>query len=90
MDVKTVRDVAKFAHLALTDEEAERYCKDLGDILSYFELLNEAPECNERGVNPILVQDITREDDPKVEYDADELLKDMDTYDRYVRGPRLS
>jgi len=55
MDVKTVRDVAKFAHLALTDEEAERYCKDLGDILSYFELLNEAPECSERGVNPILV-----------------------------------
>jgi len=90
MDVKTVRDVAKFAHLALTDEEAERYCKDLGDILSYFELLNEAPGCDERGVNPILVQDITREDEPKVEYDADELLKDMDTYDRYVRGPRLS
>ena len=90
MDVKTVRDVAKFAHIALTDEEAEIYCKDLGDILSYFELLYEVPECNERGVNPILVEDIVREDVPKVEYDADELLKDMDTYERYVRGPRLS
>jgi len=90
MDVKTVRDVAKFAHIALTDEEAERYCKDLGDILSYFELLNEAPECDKRGVNPILVEDITREDVPKVEYDADVLLRDMDTYERYVRGPRLS
>jgi aspartyl-tRNA(Asn)/glutamyl-tRNA(Gln) amidotransferase subunit C len=90
MDVKTVRDVAKFAHIALTDEETERYCKDLGDILSYFELLNEAPECDERGVNPILVEDITREDVPKVEYDADVLLRDMDTYERYVRGPRLS
>ncbi|MBQ7621286.1 MAG: Asp-tRNA(Asn)/Glu-tRNA(Gln) amidotransferase GatCAB subunit C, partial [Candidatus Methanomethylophilaceae archaeon] len=82
--------VAKFAHIALTDEEAERYCKDLGDILSYFELLNEAPECDERGVNPILVEDITREDVPKVEYDAEFLLRDMDTYERYVRGPRLS
>jgi len=90
MDVKTVRDVAKFAHIALTDEEAEKYCKDLGDILSYFELLNEAPECGERGVNPILVEDIVRDDVPKVEFDADELLRDMDTYDRYVRGPRLS
>jgi aspartyl-tRNA(Asn)/glutamyl-tRNA(Gln) amidotransferase subunit C len=90
MDVKTVRDVAKFAHLALTNEEAERYCKDLGDILNYFELLNEAPECNERGVNPIKVEDITREDVPERIYDADQLLKDMDTYDRYVRGPRLS
>jgi aspartyl-tRNA(Asn)/glutamyl-tRNA(Gln) amidotransferase subunit C len=90
MDVKTVRDVAKFAHLDLTDEEAEIYCRDLGDILSYFELLNEAPGCDERGVNPIKVEDIVREDVPKVEYDADDLLKDMDTYERYVRGPRLS
>ena len=90
MDVKTVQDVAKFAHIDLTDEELERYCKDLGDILSYFELLNEAPECNERGVNPIKVEDITREDIPKSEFDADLLLRDMDTYDRYVRGPRLS
>ena len=90
MDVKTVQDVAKFAHIALTDDELERYLKDLSEILSYFELLNEAPECNERGVNPIKVEDITREDIPKVEYDADELLKDMDTYERYVRGPRLS
>jgi aspartyl-tRNA(Asn)/glutamyl-tRNA(Gln) amidotransferase subunit C len=90
MDVKTVLDVAKFAHISLTDEEAERYCKDLGDILSYFELLNEAPDCDERGVNPIKVEDVLRDDVPKVEYDADLLLKDMDTYDRYVRGPRLS
>lgn len=90
MDVKTVQDVAKFAHIDLTDEELERYCKDLGDILSYFELLNEAPECNERGVNPIKVEDITREDIPESEFDADLLLRDMDTYDRYVRGPRLS
>ena len=90
MDVKTVRDVAKFAHIALTDEEAERYCKELGDILGYFELLNEAPEYNERGVNPIMVADIIREDVPKEEFDADELLRGMDTYDRYVRGPRLS
>ena len=90
MDVKTVRDVAKFAHISLSDEEAERYCKDLGDILCYFELLNEAPECDERGVNPILVEDVTRDDIPQIEYDADILLRDMDTYGRYVRGPRLS
>jgi len=64
MDVKTVQDVAKFAHLALTDEELERYCKDLGDILGYFELLNEAPGCDERGVNPIKVEDVVREISP--------------------------
>lgn len=90
MDVKTVQDVAKFAHIELTDEELERYCKDLSEIMSYFELLNEAPECNERGVNPIVVEDVLRDDVPKEEYDSDELLRDMDTYERYVRGPRLS
>jgi len=90
MDVKTVKDVAKFAHIELTDEELEKYCKDLSDIMEYFELLNEAPECNERGVNPILVDDILRDDVPREEYDSDALLKDMDTYERYVRGPRLS
>jgi len=90
MDVKTVKDVAKFAHIELTEEELEKYCKDLSDIMEYFELLNEAPECSERGVNPILVEDILRDDVPKEEYDSDALLKDMDTYERYVRGPRLS
>jgi aspartyl-tRNA(Asn)/glutamyl-tRNA(Gln) amidotransferase subunit C len=90
MDEKTVKDVAKFAHIDLTDEELKRYCKDLGDILGYFELLNEAPGCDERGVNPIKVEDIVREDVPEVKFDADDLLRDMDTYERYVRGPRLS
>ena len=90
MDVKTVLDVAKFAHIDLTDEEAERYCKDLSEIMSYFELLNEAPENDKRGVNPIEVADVLRDDVPEVVFDSDELLRDMDTYDRYVRGPRIA
>ena len=31
-----------------------------------------------------------RDDEPRMEIDADVLLRDMDTYERYVRGPRLS
>ena len=42
------------------------------------------------GFNPITVADVLREDVPSVEIDPDELLKDMRTYERYVRGPRLS
>ena len=90
MDIKTVLDVAKFAHINLTDEEAERYCKDLSEIMSYFELLNEAPGNDQRGVNPIEVADILRDDVPEVRFDSDELLRDMDTYDGFIRGPRLS
>ena len=59
-------------------------------ILGYFELLDEAPESDKRGINPIEVADVLRDDEPRMEIDADVLLRDMDTYERYVRGPRLS
>ncbi len=90
MDRQTVERVARTAHIKLTEEELDRYSKDLGDILGYFELLDEAPECDSYGIDPIGVTDIIREDEPRIEFDSDALLKDMNTYDRYVRGPRLS
>ena len=90
MDRQTVERVARTAHIKLTEEELDRYSKDLGDILGYFELLDEAPECDSYGIDPIGVADITREDEPRIEFDSDALLKDMNPYDRYVRGPRLS
>lgn len=90
MDKATVERVARAAHIKLTDEELERYSNDLNDILSYFELLDEAPGCDSYGLNPIEVADVMRDDEPVSEYDPDALLKDMNTYERYVRGPRLS
>ena len=90
MDRQTVERAARTAHIKLTEEELDRYSKDLGDILGYFELLDEAPECDSYGIDPIGVTDIIREDEPRIEFDSDALLKDMNTYDRYVRGPRLS
>lgn len=90
MDKATVERVARAAHIKLTDEELERYSRDLNDILSYFELLDEAPECDRHGLNPIEVADIMRDDEPRSEYDPDTLLENMNTYERYVRGPRLS
>lgn len=90
MDKATVERVARAAHIRLTDEELEKYSKDLNDILSYFELLDEAPGCDKHGLNPIDVADVLRDDVPSSEFDADVLLRDMNTYERYVRGPRLS
>ena len=52
--------------------------------------MDEAPESDKRGINPIEVADVLRDDEPRMEIDADVLLRDMDTYERYVRGPRLS
>ena len=89
MDKEVVKKVAKTAHLSLTDDELERYSKDLSEILTYFEILDEAPVSEGHGVNPIEVLNILRDDEPHMDIDPYELLKDMKTYDNYVRGPRL-
>lgn len=89
MDRETVARVARTAHIRLTDEELDRYSKDLADILDYFKVLDEAPGHDGIGVNPVEIADITREDEPHQDIDPAELLKDMKTYENYVRGPKL-
>jgi len=90
MDKETVVRVARTAHLALTEEEIEKFCSDLGDILDWFKVLDEAPGHDGIGVNPTLVSDVMRDDVPSQEFSQPELLKDMKTYDQYVRGPKLA
>ncbi len=90
MDRETVERVARTAHIRLTEDEIARYSSDLAEILTYFELLDEAPGNDRRGINPVEVADVLRDDEPRMEMDPDVLLRDMETYERYVRGPRLS
>lgn len=89
MDKEIVKRVAKTAHLQLTDEELETYSKDLGEILDYFEVLDNAPDFDGSGVTPVEVADVLREDVPESKFDSGELLRDMKVYDGYIRGPRL-
>ena len=90
MDRETVERVARTAHIKLTEDEIKRYGDDLTEILTYFELLDEAPESDERGINPVEIADVLRDDEPRMDIDSDVLLRGMDTYEGYVRGPRLS
>ena len=90
MDREPVERVARPAHIKLTEEEIQRYGDDLTEILTYFELLDEAPESDERGINPVEIADVLRDDEPRMDIDSDVLLRGMDTYEGYVRGPRLS
>ena len=90
MDRETVERVARTAHIKLTEEEIQRYGDALTEILTYFELLDEAPESDERGINPVEIADVLRDDEPRMDIDSDVLLRGMDTYEGYVRGPRLS
>ena len=90
MDREIVERVARIAHLDLTEEELDKYSADLGEILEYFEMLDEAPGVENRGFNPVEIADALREDEPSMEIHSEDCLKDMRTYDGYVRGPRLS
>jgi aspartyl-tRNA(Asn)/glutamyl-tRNA(Gln) amidotransferase subunit C len=89
MDKETVGRVARIAHLNLTEEELERYSKDLEEILDYFQLLDEAPGEDSQGFNPVEVADVLREDIPSQEIPTQELMKKMKVYDGYVRGPLI-
>ncbi|MBQ4368846.1 MAG: Asp-tRNA(Asn)/Glu-tRNA(Gln) amidotransferase GatCAB subunit C [Candidatus Methanomethylophilus sp.] len=89
MDKDIVARVAKAAHIRLTDEELEKYSKDLGDILEYFAILDEAPNHEGNGINPIEVADVLRDDVPEERFESEKLLADMKTYENYIRGPKL-
>lgn len=90
MDREIIERAAKIAHLDLSEEELQKYGKDLSDILEYFQMLDEAPGLENKGFNPVEIADALREDIPKSEIESDVLLKDMKTYDGYIRGPKLS
>ena len=89
MDKDIVARVAKAVHIRLTDEELEKYSKDLGDILEYFAILDEAPNHEGNGINPIEVADVLRDDVPEEKFESEKLLADMKTYENYIRGPKL-
>jgi len=89
MDKEIVARVAKASHIRLTEEELDRYSKDLGDILDYFAILDEAPNHEGNGINPVEIADVLRDDVPEEKFDSEELLRDMKTYENYIRGPKL-
>ena len=89
MDKEIVARVAKASHIRLTEEELDRYCKDLSDILDYFAILDEAPNHEGNGINPVEIADVLRDDVPEEKFDSEELLRDMKTYENYIRGPKL-
>ena len=89
MDRKVIGRIADAAHISLTEDEIGRYGNDLDEILGLFRILDEAPDGDGIGMNPVEVADMMRDDVPCAFEDPYELTKDMRTYDGYVRGPRL-
>ena len=58
-----VQKIASLARIEITDEEAEKYSKELSDILGFVEKLNEADTENVEPIAHITgAENITRED----------------------------
>ena len=87
-----VKHVAKLARLELTEEETEKYSKQLGDILKYVEQMN---EIDTTGIEPmphaIPVYNVMREDVVKYEQTKDEMMANAPfEEDGFFRVPKIN
>lgn len=89
MEPEVVEKVAEIARLQLTETEIAEFAKDLEEVLDYFSMLDEASGAEEYEFNPVKIQDVLREDSVGQDIASELLMKDMDTYEEWVRGPRL-
>ncbi len=74
--VKDVEHVAKLARLELTEEEKEKFTRQLGDVLKYVEQMNEVDTTD---VKPMAhafdIVNVMREDKVEHEQTKEELMK---------------
>lgn len=75
LDEKQVRYVAELANLRLSDEEIRRFARDMSEVLTHMDKLNELPTDDVEPMAQVLFdQDETatlREDVPRPTLDAD-------------------
>lgn len=89
---ETIDYVSKLALLDLTDEEKEKFSKQLGDIISYFKKLNDLDTTNVKPTtHPIEgLKNVFREDIPWKSLSNEEALKNAQhKKDGYFKAPRI-
>lgn len=90
-DEQLVRNVARLARISLTDAEAERFGRQLGDILHYVEQLG---ELDVEGVQPLAhaldVHNVLRPDEPGRSLPAELALREAPARDGdFFQVPRV-
>ena len=72
--------IAKLSRLEFTDEELEKYTKDLDNIVNFANTLSEIDVTGVKPTNHILdIKNVFRKDDVKPSYDRDLILKNAPT-----------
>ena len=92
ISIKDVEHVAKLARLELTEEEKEKFTKQLGAILEYAQQMN---EIDTTGVEPmahaIPVVNVMREDVPEYRQTKEELMANAPCKeDGFFRVPKIN
>ncbi|QLD88233.1 Asp-tRNA(Asn)/Glu-tRNA(Gln) amidotransferase subunit GatC [Natronomonas salina] len=87
VDDEEVRHVASLARVDLDDEEVERFTEQFGDILEYFEALEEVPEVDREAE----LANVMRPDEVEEGLTQEEALQNApETEDGYFKGPKVS
>jgi len=83
--------IANIARLTISEEEAEKYAKDLESILESFEVLNEANVDDlEPAFHPIDIANVTRKDVVKESISREDAFKNTkNEEDGYFKGPKV-
>jgi aspartyl-tRNA(Asn)/glutamyl-tRNA(Gln) amidotransferase subunit C len=87
VDDEEVRHVASLARVDLDEEEVERFAEQFGDILEYFEALEEVPEVEREEE----LTNVMRPDEIREGLSQEEALRNApETEDGYFKGPKVS
>lgn len=89
--IKDVEHVAKLARLELSEEEKEKFTRQLGDVLKYVEQMNEVDTAN---VKPMAhafdIVNVMREDKVVYEQTKEELMKNAPEEENgFFRVPKI-
>ena len=87
----TVKKVAELARLQLSEDELERFSKELEEIEKAFSVIQEVDTENaEPAFQPVEIENVFREDIPKESFSQEEALSNTEHKENgYFKGPRI-
>jgi aspartyl-tRNA(Asn)/glutamyl-tRNA(Gln) amidotransferase subunit C len=91
ISIDQVKHVANLARLAVTEDEAKMFAKQLDDIITFAEQLNELDTENVAPTSHVLpMKNVLREDVSKPGLPVEEVLKNApDAKDGHIRVPSI-
>ncbi|NGY93440.1 Asp-tRNA(Asn)/Glu-tRNA(Gln) amidotransferase subunit GatC [Bacillus megaterium] len=91
ISVDQVKHVANLARLAVTDDEAELFTKQLDAIITYAEQLDELDTTNVKPTSHVLdMKNVMREDKPAKGLPIEDVVRNApDHKDGYIRVPTI-